>query len=298
MRRTDGELYDAVASARRELITRIKGVLEIFPTSQFLALIDSHHPIGPYKYRSPGLIEYDRRIEVAWPKDIAAYHAVVMLELIERSLNTISKRGFPNEIVEICLANFSRIVANVAKGDIEYMRFPNDRFDKDLAAASLRLICAGARKLHEVYLPIGLAKRHPIAWSKCAIKVGLRGTLYRMHTDSNDPLLMADFNEEGWTRFFRRTAKLLQSNSVMGVIGASWFYDPALREISPRLTYLRSLIVDNGGISMKLGTSTNEVESATRTSETRRRLYEKGEYLPTAYALIWLRDDLLAWAGA
>ena len=141
------------------------------------------------------------------------------------------------------------------------MRFPNDQLislHSGFTKAHMRV-----RRMNEICLPIGLAKRHPLAWSKCAIKVGLRGTLYQMHTDSNDPLLMADFNDEGWTRFFRRTAMLLQSNSVMGVIGASWFYDPALREVSPRLTYLRSLILDNGGISMKLGTSTNEVESAT-----------------------------------
>ena len=270
----------------------------MFPTSQYLALIDRHDAIGPYKCRSPALMQYDQSIAMACPQELAGYHAAVVLELIERSLDAIGTRGFPNEIVEICLANFARIIANIAKGDIEYMRFPNDRFDKDLAAASLRLICAGARKFHEVYLPIGLAKRHPFAWSKCAIKVGLRGTLYKLHTDSNDPLAMADFNAEGWTRFFQRTAKLLRNNSVRGVIGASWFYDPVLKEVSPRLAYLRSLIVDNGGISMKLGTSKNDVENATRTSATRRRLHEEGAYVPTAYALIWLRDDLLAWADA
>jgi len=296
MTQTEGELVEAVVAARRELITRIQGVLGLFPTSRFLTLIDSHHPIGPYKYRSPALMHYDRDIEMRCPNDIAGYHAVVMLELIERSLNAIGKRGLPAEIVEICLANFSRIVTNIVKGDIEYMRFPNDRFDKDLAAASLRLICAGAKKFHEIYLPIGFAKRHPFAWSRCAIKVGLRGTLYNMHLDSNDPLLMADFNEEGLRRFYRRMAELLKRNSVKGVMGASWYYDPALREISPRLAYQRSLVVENGGISMKLRASKNDVESATRKSETRRRLYEKGEYRPTAYALIWLRDDLLAWA--
>ena len=81
---------------RRDLISRISSTLGTFPTSQFLALIDGHHPIGPDKYQSVYWSNgFDRRIEVT-SRSIAAYHTV-MLELIERSFNTISKGAFPTK---------------------------------------------------------------------------------------------------------------------------------------------------------------------------------------------------------
>jgi len=129
------------------------------------------------------------------------------------------------------------------------------------------------------------------------MRIGLRGTMYRMHTDANDPFLMAEFNEDGWRNFCLRAAALLKGSPVNGILGASWFYDPALKDVSPHLSYLRTLATDNGGISVRMGTSASDIESATRTSATRRRMYQSGRYLPKAYALIWLKEDMLRWAS-
>ena len=106
---------------------------------------------------------------------------------------------------------------------------------------------------------------------------------------------MAEFNSEGWVRFWRRTAGLLRRNSVKGVIGNSWFYDPSLDKISPHLTYLRSLVMKHGGFSFRAGTRPGTVDSATRTSKTRRHFYETGKYVPVDYTVVWLRKDILAW---
>ena len=290
-------LHNATVIARDRLCEEIRRVLVAFPVTDIVSLLDEHDQVGSYKYRSRRLMTYDEQVRASFPEEVAKYHAAVVLTLIERSIKNIDSYHLTSEVAALCLANFARIVRNIDSCEFDYMQFPVDRFDKDLAAATMRLICAGARKLHEVYLPANLVKRHPYIWAKCGSRIGLRGTMYRMHTDANDPFLMAEFNEEGWRRFCLRAAALLKASPVNGILGASWFYDPALKDISPHLSYLRTLATDNGGISLRMGTSASDIESATRTSATRRRMYQSGRYLPQAYALIWLKEDMLRWAG-
>jgi len=71
-----------------------------------------------------------------------------------------------------------------------------------------------------------------------------------------------------------------------------------LKDVSPRLAYLRDIVMSNGGISLKAGSDESSIESATRTSATRRSLYSEGKYIPTAYTLVWPRDKILQWAAA
>jgi hypothetical protein len=118
-----------------------------------------------------------------------------------------------------------------------------------------------------------------------------------MHTDSNDPELMSDFNPEGWERFYRRTAALLELHTrVRGVFGVSWFFDPELETISPRLAYLRTKVTRNGGRLFRLGPSAQSRADATARSEMRRRLVAEGRYAPTRYLLILPRGPLMQWA--
>ena len=121
--------------------------------------------------------------------------------------------------------------------------------------------------------------------------------LYQMHTENSDPDLMADFNEEGWTRFYIRVSELLELNApVKGIFGESWFFDPALENISPRLNYLRKLPCENGGQLFRVCSNIHSIRNATLKSPTRSALYQEGRYMPTDYLLIWPRNRLIGWA--
>ena len=78
--------------------------------------------------------------------------------------------------------------------------------------------------------------------------------------------------------------------------GTSWFYDPQLETVSPRLSYLRARPIERGAFIVRSGTLPFDIQSATAKSENRRRLYEAGKYIPVAYTLLWPREKLLAWA--
>jgi hypothetical protein len=81
------------------------------------------------------------------------------------------------------------------------------------------------------------------------------------------------------------------------VFGSAWFYDPALREISPRLAYLREVREAHGARNFRFGTGPDVVADALERSPTRRRLHAEGRYVPAAHYLVWLRADLLRWAA-
>lgn len=116
----------------------------------------------------------------------------------------------------------------------------------------------------------------------------------QIHTEARD---LGAFSPEGWDRAYVRAADILERwPHYGGLIGLSWFYDPALAEVSPRLTYLAERQLQNGAIRIRLGSSPLQVALATATSATRRKLFEEGRYLPRCYALVWPRAALTAWA--
>jgi hypothetical protein len=116
-----------------------------------------------------------------------------------------------------------------------------------------------------------------------------------IHTDQRS---LEDFNEAGWDACYARIAAIVRLRpDVAGFWGASWFYDPQLPAISPRLAYLQTRPLAHGAVMVRLSASRLDAERAMQTSATRRALIVSGRYRPVCYAMFWPRQDLLAWAG-
>jgi hypothetical protein len=106
-----------------------------------------------------------------------------------------------------------------------------------------------------------------------------------------------DFNERGWDNCFLRIAELLErKKDIRGLVGTSWFYDPQLLKISPRLAYLRQRPLERGAFLLRHRTGSVDIENATMKSETRLRLYQEGKYTPIVLSIVWPRKDLICWA--
>lgn len=117
---------------------------------------------------------------------------------------------------------------------------------------------------------------------------------FNIHTDQR---YTEDFNEAGWDRCYVRIADLLTLHpDVKGMVGTSWFYDPQIITVSPRLAYLQSNPVMRGAFLIPHGPGAIHTERATQKSSSRRELFEKGKYLPVCYSLVWQRDAMIAWA--
>ena len=115
-----------------------------------------------------------------------------------------------------------------------------------------------------------------------------------IHTESR---YLDEFNEQGWNRCYLLIAAILKkSSNLRGMVGSSWFYDPQLNEISPRLSYLQRVPLSGGATHIRCDSSSSDIALATRTSPTRAKLYEEGKYTPVRYTIAWPRKELIEWA--
>lgn len=173
--------------------------------------------------------------------------------------------------------------------------FPQDLFCKDYRFVTMMTVPCGAQvlDLNDGVGPktsLKLALQYPLAGVRAA-----KSAWFRPHTESR---YLDEFSDLGWKDCYREVAELLELHpSVAGMVATSWFYDPALSEVSPRLSYLRQLPADNGAMLVRHGTTDFDIHSAIATSPTRRALYDAGKYKPVCYSILWDRRDLIAWAS-
>jgi hypothetical protein len=171
--------------------------------------------------------------------------------------------------------------------------FPDDYFLKDYRFATGMTVPCGAQVVDLAERPgvktmAALLPRAPgLAWDAAT------RPWFKPHTESR---YLDEFNEEGWNRCYGEMADLMDVlPDVAGMVATSWFYDPALTEISPRLAYLRQVPMAAGAVSVRHGTTQFDIDSATKTSPSRRALYQEGKYIPTCWSIVWPRAAMLAW---
>lgn len=120
------------------------------------------------------------------------------------------------------------------------------------------------------------------------------GIWFRSHTDVG---YLDEFSREGFDQYYLTVAEILKTRpQVSGLVSTSWFHDPKVGDISPRLSYLFSDPMARGAFIFKHRSTHFDIQSATKKSATRKKLYDKGEYTPISYSIIWPRKALLAWA--
>lgn len=177
----------------------------------------------------------------------------------------------------------------------------NNVYVKDLQCFTGRMVPCGAQV---VDLKSGMPRRLIFSdhtrnlLGNIAFALHQNGFVPYCEIHTHTPTL-SDFHETGWDECYLRIAEILRhDSSLKGVIGSSWFYDPALQRISPNLAYLRRRPLDNGARLFRIGQLAASKRDALATSKTRRKLYDEGKYIPTHYALVWPRDALIDWADS
>lgn len=275
-----------------------------FPVENYIKLIKQYPKVADYHFVSPDVKGFCGNLKQYTNEHILElFHKLVLVALIAESQKVLPNKKFNQDINLLFETNYDRIINSVELESPEgaYL-YSNDKFCKDLALTYFRLIPMGAQKINLS----GLSKQFLL---KCGFKQFIQGLnfvgmemggfspLFEMHTDSNDPHLLGEFNEEGWIRFYKRMPDIFKLYpDVKGVFGSSWFFDPALDHISPRLAYLRTTVTDNGGKLFYIGPDEQSANNATSKSKTRKKLYQEGKYKPADYLLVWPRECLIAWA--
>lgn len=225
---------------------------------------------------------------------VLIFHKIVMLELISQFPVRVKKLNIPPSIMEMFKVEFERIFQIIEKDESFIFDWSNDLFAKDMGICTLRLIPAGAQLVEISGVPRRVLFDDPrkIIQNLWFFIFKTRGfkPFYEIHTHLGN---LSEFHPDGWHRCYVRIGELLRMNpKIKGMQGGSWFYDPALSEISPRLEYLRSVPCSNGAKIFFLQEEGGS-SSALSKSETRKQLYVEGKYLPKSYLLVWARDDLI-----
>lgn len=236
------------------------------------------------------------------PDDEATGHlrrgiiATWCLELPRR----IAAYNLPAEVFDAYPYWLDRLSGELSEGEGAY---DPDPWAKDVRFAMGLSVPATRTHLIDLSSPVGpgQALRHsraglgispPFRW---VLAKGW-GTWLEVHTESRDT---ADFTAEGWDRAWLAMAGILEKYpGLVGGIGSSWFYDPPLSKISPRLAYLRETPLKNGAFMIHQGPGEIHTQRAGATSPTRRALIEAGEYTPRSWLMVWPRRALLKWAAS
>lgn len=196
------------------------------------------------------------------------------------------------------LRHMARIAADVSY-DADWLSVDNDLFQKELGLVTLRLYAAGAQLVDpRCGLPRSLIWRGGWAASlRKALDLHAMGAVrpwLQIHTHRFN---LDAFNEAGWDECYRCCADLYRLHpETFGMFGGSWFYDPVLQDISPKLAYLRERPAAGGARLWLYERGGDAIDNALATSPTRRKLHDEGKYLPTSYMLIWPKADQIRWA--
>jgi len=180
-----------------------------------------------------------------------------------------------------------------------WLNVDNDLFHKEFGIATLRLYVAGAQLVDaRCGIPRSILFKGGMRFVPKNIAAILRLGGFRKYFQLHTHKFMLDaFDEAGWSECYLCCAELYGLHpEVLGMFGSSWFYDPALAAISPRLSYLRATPMAGGAELFFVGDGESAKANALSTSPTRRKLYEEGKYSPNNYMLAWGKARQISWA--
>jgi hypothetical protein len=226
----------------------------------------------------------------------AAFQGIAMLRLIGDFDRRAASVKYSDGIRQRFDYSLNRIVRSIADPTFEKYRKNNDILLKDLGICRQKLIPTGSCVVEETWFHRSLLWRGGLGQAvgvvKALIECGGNGPFYEIHTHLSE---LEEYDAEGWDRAYVRMGELLDLNPrVKGVWGGSWFYDPEIERVSPRLAYLRQRPQQRG--AYVFFSSVDLDGGALSKSQTRREMYEQGKYLPKAYVIVWPRRKVLAWS--
>ena len=291
--------HDKVRPARSALLAAHPGLAEAIDSLHFeifeAAAFAQHAPVFKYNDVPAEAAALLGRLPEALR---APWLCALLLWHMDRFDEAFAASGLHPEFALHYADTFNRLLDQIEK-DPGFADLGKDSFLKDLWLARIVMIPAFAQIWwpHSGLSAKAVLRAGPAAAAYVFLRCGGRRPYLEGHT--HDPVARAYWNGPGWREALRLAALALPAlPRARGIFGTAWFYDPAIREISPRIAFAQDLQVGAGAHRFKVGSNEAAIANATLTSAERRNRYRDGLYLPTDYAIIWSRRDLAAAYGA
>jgi hypothetical protein len=274
-------------------------VLSDVPLEQTLATFNDYDRRADYHQLSPMLRQVSSALVERFGEPLALQYGLALLTtLIADHERRWRKAALDPELEPCFIDSFHRILTAVARGGASSLMSDTDAFAKELAICRYRLIPAGGQLVEpNTAFPRRLLLGAPMRQRLLAARYLLfsaRGfaPFAGFHTN----LFMRHwFSPAGFECAFRCLPAVFRSfPAVKGAVGISWFFDPALRDISPELCFVREIAQRWGAVFVPAGR--DESNNALLLSAKRRALFEAGKYVPELHAFVVSRRDILAHA--
>ena len=291
------DLSQQKATLQNRLVVSANNVLHQYPISHYVSCLDAIPPYRSYHYVSPDLQHICSQISESWSEQtLDTYHRLLLIHLIEDFERRPKSLAIPSSIKQLYELEFARIVQEVETNPSGFYLYPNQSFFKDLALCRLIFVPVGSESIEATS---GISRGLLL---KGGVKQFFKGvTFFLFQTKGFKPFFQIHLDSRKGESFsalerlhcYFRIAELLQMNpQVKGLFGGSWFYDPKLESISPRLAYLRCYPEAFGAQSFYNGSDEQDRTHALTKSPTRRQYYENGQYVPANYILVWPRQNI------
>ena len=96
--------------------------------------------------------------------------------------------------------------------------------------------------------------------------------------------------------WYRMALSVERQPEIRGLVTCSWFLSPDTFKVSPHLSFMVAPFLESGGVVVTRGKA--DGNGFLVGSESRRKLYESGEFKPTMGLVLWARDQMIQWAHA
>ncbi|MBU1346257.1 MAG: hypothetical protein KKA16_04820 [Alphaproteobacteria bacterium] len=210
--------------------------------------------------------------------------------------------ALPGEVMELYPYWMEKMAGFLTAAADTNAAYDADHWAKDVRMAVVLSVPGALTQTIDLSSPMGPGQvvrngRDGHGWSQLvhyARAQGWKKPWLEVHTEARQ---LADFNEAGWDRAWATAAAICKTRpELAGMIGSSWFYDPPLETISPRLAYLRLNPLKGGAFIIHQGPAPIHTERAGASSPTRKALIDSGEYTPASWLVAWPKSTLIPWA--
>ncbi|MHC4203330.1 MAG: hypothetical protein ACYSTT_01660 [Planctomycetota bacterium] len=289
---------------QKELALIDKDIISRFRLSDYLNIINSNTGLGKllYPLRARKIRRAYEQIKSQYGTHaLSLYLKLALCCFINDSLERLSHKKLPDEILNLYHEWFEWVLEDFSKQPDDYYDNRCQSFALDVMTCSLRSIPVGGAWIAEIR-SVGLrpffsggVKQFFSYLYYIIFKARGFSPYLTTHTAART---LRHFNEHQMNLSYLRIVELMKLNPrIKGFYRRSWFLDPNLEDISPKLGYLRKVPLQNGAKLFVAGSTKQDIKYALAVSCTRRRLYDEGKYLPTGYAYIWPRKEFLLYAA-
>lgn len=301
----DSDGHNALATLQIKLEGGLKALdvrlLDRHRTISHIELFDNHDVGHGYEAIPPEVAaDFAKISQEHGARGAELYNQLLLVTILKQVDVRRQRYALPQSVIELLRIDVRRVITELQAPRAGFYSYQHEPFIKDLGLCRLRLIPCGSEYVSVLSgVPRRLLFNDGVGQFAACIgffmrRVGGFKPLYESHWDRR---LAAQFNEQAYEACYVRIAEMLAMNMHMkGVFGASWWFDPAARRISPELEFLSHLPKSNGAMIFRVGPHPHATRDAISFSARRKALYNSGEYRPERYMLIWPRDALLAWA--